>query len=80
MDLRTISVVALSARDFSSLDEKLAEAVRWLELAAGQGAELVVFPECLNRFCGDGAANPHLQTAGSGPVAKGFCRGSGDAL
>jgi len=44
------------------LEEKLREAVRWLEIAAGQGAELVVFPECLQRYCGDGVGNLHRQT------------------
>lgn len=63
MNRRVISVIALSNRDFPSLGEKLCEAVSWLELAAGQGAELAVLPECLNRFCGDGAGNPLLQTA-----------------
>lgn len=63
MRLHTISVIALSNRDFPSLEEKLAEAVTWLELAAGQGAELAVLPECLNRYCGDGAGNPLLQTS-----------------
>lgn len=64
MNLRTISVIALSARDFSSLEEKLREAVRWLEFAVGQGAELVVFPECLQRYCGDGVGNSRRQTVG----------------
>lgn len=62
MNCRTISVIALSNRDFSSLSEKLGEAVGWVELAAEQGAELVVLPECLNRYFGDGPGNPRLQT------------------
>ncbi len=58
MDLRKISVVALSNGDFPSLAAKLEEAVSWLELAAAQGAELAVLPEYLNRYCGDGYGNP----------------------
>ncbi len=50
MRIRSISVVALSDRNYCSLAEKLDEAVRWVELAAGEGGELVVLPECLNRF------------------------------
>lgn len=69
MDLRTISVIAQDSRDYSSLDEKLLEAVRWLELAAGQGAELVVFPECLQRYCGDGVGNQRRQS-----VAEAACK------
>jgi len=29
---------------------------------AGQGAERVVFPECLQRYCGDGMGNSRRQT------------------
>lgn len=59
---RTLSVIALSNRDFSSFEEKIQEALVWIRLAARQGAELVVLPECLNRYCGDGAGHPKLTT------------------
>lgn len=62
MNLRTISVVALSNRDFDSLKEKIAEAARWVELAGAQGAELVVLPEHLSRYGGDGAGNPRARS------------------
>lgn len=61
MNRKRITVIALSNRDYSSLSEKLAEAVKWLDLAAVQGADLVVLPECLNRWAGDGAGHPRLQ-------------------
>jgi predicted amidohydrolase len=54
MNIKTITAIALSNRDYSSLDAKLAEAVRWTTFAARQGAELVVLPEALNLFFGDG--------------------------
>ena len=56
MRSHSVSVVALSNRPYSSLAEKLEEAVAWLEIAAGQGAELTVLPEGLNQILGDGAA------------------------
>lgn len=62
MNCKTLSVIALSNRDFPSLQDKLTEAVGWVELAVDQGAELVVLPECLNRYFGDGPGNPRLQT------------------
>ncbi len=58
MNARTLSVVALSNRDFDSLDAKLAEAAHWLRLAAAQGSQLAVFPETINRFEGDGVDHP----------------------
>ena len=51
---KTISVIALSNRAFDSLDDKLAEAVRWIEIAAMHGADLAVLPEHLSGYCGDG--------------------------
>lgn len=60
MNNRTLSVVALSNRDFDSFEAKLEEAARWVEIAAGQGSQLVVLPEMINRYCGDGAGNPKL--------------------
>jgi hypothetical protein len=64
MNLRTLSVIALSGRDFPDLDAKLSEAVRWVSLAAGEGAQLVVLPELLNRFSGNGEGNPLLKSCG----------------
>ena len=58
MNTKTISVIALSNRDFPSLAAKLDEAVQWVELAAGQGADLAVLPETINLFRGDGPGNP----------------------
>ena len=58
MDIRTISVVALSNRDFSSFAAKLEEAERWIRYASIQGADLVVLPELLNFYRGDGPNNP----------------------
>ena len=52
----TIAAIALSDRDYASFDEKLSEAVRWIELAAKQGAELAVLPEALNKYR---RADPH---------------------
>lgn len=66
MNPRTISVIALSSADYPSLVAKLEEAVRWVHVAARQGAELVVLPECLNYYYGDGYAHPNPPTiAGS---------------
>lgn len=62
MDLRIISVVALNSADFPSLAAKFEEAVRWIDLAAEQGAELVVLPECLNCYYGDGYSHPQRPT------------------
>ena len=56
MRIRSVSVIALSDRPYCSLAEKLGEAVSWLEIAAGEGGELVVFPEYLNRFREDAAS------------------------
>jgi len=58
MKNRTISVVAQSNRDFDSLEQKLTEAAEWIELAARQGSQLVVLPEMVNSYCGDGVGNP----------------------
>lgn len=58
MNIRTISVVSLSNRDFASFAAKLEEAETWITYAALQGADLVVLPELLNFYCGDGPGNP----------------------
>jgi predicted amidohydrolase len=63
MNARTLSVVALSNRDFDCLEDKLREAAEWIALAAAQGSQLVVLPEMINRYCGDGAGNPRLVPA-----------------
>lgn len=58
MKQRTIASVALSNADYPSLDAKLLEAIRWIDFSARQGAGLVVLPEALNIYKGDG--NPDL--------------------
>ena len=63
MNEKTLAAVALSNRDFPSFEAKLAEAVRWIELAANQGADLVVLPETINYFRGDGPDNGNRLTA-----------------
>jgi len=59
---RTISAVSMNNADFSSFDVKLAEAVRWVEYAAAEGSQLVVFPETINIYKGDGPGNPNAMT------------------
>jgi len=59
MNAKTISVIALSSRDYANFAEKLDEAVRWMEYATQQGADLVVFPETINLYKGDGPGNPN---------------------
>ncbi|GEM_PF-1485370 len=58
MNIKRISTIALSNRDFADFDEKLDEACRWIALAAGMGSELAVLPEALNLYRGDGPGNP----------------------
>lgn len=58
MNTKTISVIALSNRDFPSFEAKQAEAVQWIEIAAAQGADLAVLPEMINLYRGDGPGNP----------------------
>lgn len=55
MNEKTIAAIALSNRDYPSFQDKLNEAVRWVEQAAAQGATLVVLPEALNLYQGDGS-------------------------
>jgi predicted amidohydrolase len=54
MNEKTLAAVALSNRNYGSFEEKLAEAVRWVDFSASQGADLVVLPEALNFYRGDG--------------------------
>lgn len=63
MNEKTISVVALSSRDYPSLEAKLSEAIEWLEVAASHGSDLAVLPETLNLYFGDGAGNPEAPSA-----------------
>lgn len=50
MNLKTISVISLSDRNFSSFEAKLREAEQWLEVASGHGSDLAVLPETLNLY------------------------------
>jgi predicted amidohydrolase len=58
MDVRRLAVISLSNRDFPTFEAKLHEAVKWLEHAAGNGAQLAVLPETINVYRGDGLGNP----------------------
>jgi predicted amidohydrolase len=58
MNVKRLSAIALSNRDFDSFEAKLQEACRWVSLAAKGGAQLAVLPESLNLYCGDGPGNP----------------------
>ena len=55
---RTISVIALSNRDFPSFEAKVREAIEWIKIAAGRKSDLAVLPEFLNIYKGDGLGNP----------------------
>ncbi len=54
MKVRRICCIGLSMRVYPAFADKVAEAVRLLEHAAKRGAELVIFPETINLFRGDG--------------------------
>ncbi len=58
MKIKRIAAISLSNRDFTDLDEKLAEACRWVSLAARMGCDLAVLPETMNEYAGDGPDNP----------------------
>lgn len=62
MNRKTIAAISLSNRDFDSFAARMDEAVRWIDLAARQGADLVVLPETLNLYKGDGIDNPNAMT------------------
>jgi len=55
---RTVSCVALHNRDYVSFEEKLREAVRWIAVAGEGGSDLVVLPESINTYAGDGGQSP----------------------
>jgi predicted amidohydrolase len=59
MNIRRIATVSLSYEDFPSFDAKLDEACRLTALAASRGAALVVLPEVLNQWRGDGPNHPN---------------------
>jgi predicted amidohydrolase len=61
MNTKVLSVIALTNRDFPNFEAKLEEAARWIALAGRQGADLVVLPEMINRYCGDGPGHPLAQ-------------------
>src|SRR5450631_2804986 len=48
MHEKTIATVALRDEGFTTLEETLQEATRWVESAAAQGAHLAVLPETIN--------------------------------
>jgi predicted amidohydrolase len=54
MNEKTLAAVALNNRDYARFEEKLDEAVRWIDFSAHQGADLIVLPEALNFYRGDG--------------------------
>ena len=62
MNEKTIAAVALSNRDYPDFGAKLKEAVQWVEFAAAQGAQLVVLPELLNFYYGDGVGSQKRPT------------------
>jgi predicted amidohydrolase len=47
---KTIATIALRDGGYSTLQETLRDAARWVEVAAAQGANLVVLPETINLF------------------------------
>lgn len=61
MNIKTIATVALNNKDYPSFEAKLTEAVKWTDFAARAGADLVVLPEGLNLYYGDG--DPNLSMA-----------------
>lgn len=63
MNEKTIAAIALNNRDYPSFEAKLAGAAEWVSRAAEQGAELVVLPEALNVYRGDGAGHARALTA-----------------
>ena len=62
MNIKRIATVSLTYEDFPSFDAKLEEACRLVTLAAAKGATLVVLPETLNQWRGDGPHHPEPLT------------------
>ncbi len=62
MNEKTIAAIAMSNRDFDSFADKVAEAARWVDHAANNGANLAVLPEYLNKYRGDGPGNSRALT------------------
>lgn len=62
----TLAAIALENRPYPSFAAKLEEAIRWVRLAARQGADLAVLPEYLNTFGPDG---PRAHRPGYGELA-----------
>lgn len=62
MNIKRIATVSLTYEDFPSFDAKLEEACRLVTLAAAKGASLVVLPETLNQWRGDGPHHPEPLT------------------
>lgn len=62
MNEKTIAAIALSNRDFESFADKVGEAARWVDHAANSGADLVLLPEYINKFRGDGPGNTRALT------------------
>jgi len=60
MNRKTFAAIALDNKDYPDFEAKLAEAVRWIDFAARQGADLIVLPEALNLYLGDG--NPQAMS------------------
>jgi predicted amidohydrolase len=60
---RTISTIALRDGEYDNLSQTLNDAARLVELAASQGAELVVFPETINLLHRHESAAPLEQFA-----------------
>jgi len=59
MNVKRISAISLSYRDYGSFQEKIDEACRWVTLAGRMGSDLAVLPENLEMYRGDGPNNPN---------------------
>lgn len=63
MNEKTIATVALRDERCTTLQETLQEAARWVEVAAAQGAHLVVLPETINLLHRTDASVPLIEFA-----------------